>query len=75
MELNKFEFRKALTTYRISKKFSNGEFSESKYSRMNRVKFFKGCLPQISLGSFLNSFSHLIPRTLLYSPVNQGVMH
>ena len=40
MELNKFEFRKALTTYRISKKFSNEEFSESKYSGMNRAKNF-----------------------------------
>ena len=39
MELNKCEFRKALTTCRISKKYSTEELSESKYSRMNQVKF------------------------------------
>ena len=30
-----------------------------KYSRMDQVKCFKGCLPQISLSPFLNIFSHL----------------
>ena len=30
-----------------------------KYSRMNQVKFFKGCLPQISLGPILNTLSHV----------------
>ena len=29
------------------------------YSRMDRVKFFNGCLPHISLGPFLNTLSHL----------------
>ena len=31
----------------------------TKYSRMDQVKFFKGCLPQILLGPFLNIFSHM----------------
>ena len=26
---------------------------------MGQVKFFKGCLPQILLGSFLNTLSHI----------------
>ena len=29
------------------------------YSRIDQGKFFKGCLPQISLGPFLNILSHL----------------
>ena len=32
---------------------------ETKYSRMDQVKFFKGCLPQMLLGPFLNTLSHL----------------
>ena len=28
---------------------------------MGQVKFFKGCLPQILLGSFLNTLSHMLP--------------
>ena len=31
----------------------------TKYSRMDQVKFFKSCLPQILLGSFLNTLSYL----------------
>ena len=31
----------------------------TKYSRMDQVKFFKGCLPQILLGPFLNALSHV----------------
>ena len=31
----------------------------TKYSRMDQVKFFKGCLPQILLGPFLNILSHI----------------
>ena len=31
----------------------------TKYSRMDQVKFFKDCLPHISLGPFLNALSHL----------------
>ena len=29
------------------------------YSKMDQVKFFKGCLPQILFGPFLNTLSHL----------------
>ena len=29
-----------------------------KYSRMDQANFFNGCLPQIFLGSFLNTLSH-----------------
>ena len=35
-----------------------GQTSESRYSRMDQVKF-KGCLPQILLGPFLNTLTHL----------------
>ena len=31
----------------------------TKYSRMDQVKFFKGCPPQILIGPFLNTLSHL----------------
>ena len=31
----------------------------AKYSRMDQVKSFKGCLPQILLGPFLNTLSHM----------------
>ena len=29
--------------------------NETKYSRMAQINFFKGCLPEISLGPFLNT--------------------
>ena len=32
-----------------------------KYSRMDQVKFFKGCLPQILFGPILNTLSHINP--------------
>ena len=32
----------------------------TKYSRMDQVKFFKGYLPQILLGLFLDTLSHLL---------------
>ena len=32
---------------------------ETKYSRMDQVKFFKGSLPQILLGPFLTTLSHI----------------
>ena len=32
---------------------------ERKYSRMDRVKFFKGCIPQILLGPFLDTLPYL----------------
>ena len=31
----------------------------TKYSRMEQVKFFKPCLPQISLDPFLNTLPHI----------------
>ena len=31
----------------------------AKYSRMDQVKFKKGCLPQVLLGPFLNTLTHL----------------
>ena len=39
----------------ILKCITNG----TKYSRMEQVKFFKGCLPKISLGPFLNTLSQI----------------
>ena len=36
-----------------------GQTFGTKYSRMDQVKFFKGCLPQILLGPFLNALTHL----------------
>ena len=29
------------------------------YSKMDQIKFFKGCLPHILLGQFLNALSHM----------------
>ena len=34
--------------------------SGTKYSRMDQVNFFKGCLPQILLGTFFNTLSQII---------------
>ena len=34
-----------------------------KYSRMDQVKFFKGCLPQILLCPILNTLSHMLRHT------------
>ena len=31
----------------------------TKYSKIDQVKFFKGCLPQISLGPFLNALPQM----------------
>ena len=33
---------------------------ETKHSRMDQVKFFKGCLPQILLVPFLNTLPYLV---------------
>ena len=33
--------------------------NETKYSRMDQVKLFKGCLPQILLGPFLNTLCQM----------------
>ena len=40
---------------------------ELKNSRIDQVKFFKGCLPQILLGPFLNTLSHLTFVVHFYS--------
>ena len=40
----------------ILKCITNG----TKYSRMEQVKFFKGCLPKMSPGPFLNNLSQII---------------
>ena len=34
------------------------------YSRVDQVKFFKGCLPQILLGSFSNTLTHISRNTI-----------
>ena len=40
----------------------------SQYSRMDQVKFFKGCRPQILLGPFLNTlFQTLVTRPSFYN--------
>ena len=44
MELNKCEFGTALTTCGITKKYSTEELSESKYSKMDQVKFVEDSL-------------------------------
>ena len=36
----------------------------TKYSRMDQVKFFKGCLSQISLSPFLNTLPHLLCKMI-----------
>ena len=41
------------------------KFVEDWLSRPYHFKFFKGCLPQILLGPFLNSWTHLIVSTMI----------
>ena len=36
----------------------------TKYSRMDQVKFFKGCLSQVSLSPFLNTLPHLLCKMI-----------
>ena len=38
----------------------------TKYSRMDQVKIFNSCLPQILLGPFLNTLSHIYIRTTMF---------
>ena len=38
-----------------------------KYSRMDQVKFFKGCLPQILLGPILNTLPQIFSAVALKS--------
>ena len=56
--------------------FKNNQYWRScgtNYSRMDQVKFFKCCLPQISLGPFLNTLSHVsqIKQVLRWSMITQ----
>ena len=37
----------------------------TKYSRMDQVKFLKGCLPQVLLGPFLDTLSHLVLKNMI----------
>ena len=43
----------------------------TKYSKMDQVKFFKGCLPQISPVPFLNTY---VPWLLIAETANGGVL-
>ena len=48
----------------------------TKYSRMVQVKFFKCCLPQISLGLFLNTLYHIsLTRKYLQSDLSRRVQY
>ena len=47
-----------------SKQINWKETYGSRYSKMDQVKFFKGCLPQIFFGSFLNTLTHMFYRSL-----------
>ena len=38
----------------------------TKYSRMEQIKIFKGCLPKISLGPFLKTLSQIVVTLLKY---------
>ena len=51
--------RQVKSYFRYSLKNLSPSFG-TKSSRMDQVKVFKGCLPQISLGPFLNTLSPLL---------------
>ena len=61
----------ALVLFRKKKKFLSFSLKTfvKKYSKMDQVKVFKGRLPQILLGPFLNTLSYLkvINGTKIYS--------
>ena len=44
--------------------------SETKYSRMDQVKFVEGILKKIFLGPFLNTLSHLMDTVLMYISIS-----
>ena len=50
----------------------------TKYSRMDQVKFFKGCLQQILFGPFLNTLSHILKKTFqsqnFHSKKGKGIL-
>ena len=45
--------------FRVKQITKLGTSFGAKYSRMERVTFFKDCLPEILLGPFLNTLPHL----------------
>ena len=50
----------------------------TKYSRIDQVKFFKGCLPQFVLEPFLNTLSHVFTQQAFTSPkltIERGVKY
>ena len=56
-----YELSLAYSCYLFRKKFHHRHLMgtyETKHSRMDQRKVFKGCLPQIFLGPFLNTLSH-----------------
>ena len=46
----------------------------TKYSRMDQVKFSKGCLPQIIHGPFLNTSSHMYVLLVVLPETSTGVL-
>ena len=42
-----------------SRELSSSTSNESRYSKMDQVKFFKDCLPQILLGPFLDTLTQM----------------
>ena len=38
----------------------------TKYSRMDQVNFFKGCLSQILLGPFMNTLFHITMQLAMF---------
>ena len=42
------------------------QFFGTKYSRMNQVKLYKGCLPQTLPGPFLNTLTYLLDPILRF---------
>ena len=43
-----------------------GSLFGTRYSRIDQVKFFKGCLPQMLLGPFLDILFHLLHNSENY---------
>ena len=60
--VKKFEIISMLTLTTFQDKYG------TKYSRVDQVKIFKGCLPQILLGPLLNTWTHIgsFRQTLLF---------
>ena len=58
----------------LSKQFLCQSIYGAKYSIMDRVKFFKGCLPQTLLGPLLNTLTY-ISHTVNPRGCNTGMYH